>query len=110
MIDLKAKPFHLDDEGIKWVEQTLGSLDLPGKVGQLFCPIGFTDDKAQLALLTQGIKIGGIMFRPGPGEMVQETHRYLQDTSDIPLLIAANLEAGGMALLQRGHSSASSCR
>ncbi|WP_340003973.1 glycoside hydrolase family 3 N-terminal domain-containing protein [Paenibacillus sp. FSL K6-0276] len=95
MVDLKAKPFHLDDEGIKWVEQTLASLDLAGKVGQLFCPIGFTDDKAQLALLTQGIKIGGIMFRPGPGEMVQETHRYLQDTSDIPLLIAANLEAGG---------------
>lgn len=95
MIDLKAKPFHLDDEGIEWVEQTLASLDLASKVGQLFCPIGFTDDKEQLALLTKGIKIGGIMYRPGPGETVQETHRYLQDSSDIPLLIAANLEAGG---------------
>ncbi|GGA13224.1 glycosyl hydrolase [Paenibacillus marchantiophytorum] len=95
MINLKAQPFHLNDEEIKWVTQTLASMDVATKVGQLFCPIGFTDDKEQLALLTQGIKIGGIMFRPGPGESVQETHRYLQETSDIPLLIAANLEAGG---------------
>lgn len=95
MIDLKVKPFYLDDEGIEWVKQTLASLDLVSKVGQLFCPIGFTDDKEQLTFLTKGIKIGGIMYRPGPGEAVQETHRYLQDSSDIPLLIAANLEAGG---------------
>ncbi|NOU73836.1 glycoside hydrolase family 3 protein [Paenibacillus sp. LMG 31458] len=95
MIDLKAKPFHLNEEGIQWVADTLASMDLVTKVGQLFCPIGFTDEKEHLAQLTKGVKIGGIMYRPGPGDKVQETHRYLQETSDIPLLIAANLEAGG---------------
>lgn len=95
MVNLKAKPFNLNDQDVDWVQETLAAMDLPTKVGQLFCPIGFTDDKTQLEHLTKKVKIGGIMYRPGPGAMVQETHRFLQDNSDIPLLIAANLEAGG---------------
>lgn len=95
MVDLHAKPFHLDDNGIGWVKDTLAAMDLAAKVGQLFCPIGFTEDKEHLAKLTQKMRVGGMMYRPGPGEKVQETHRYLQETSEIPLLIAANLEAGG---------------
>ena len=38
-LDLKAKPFYLNDEDIKWVEETLSELmDLNEKIGQLFCP------------------------------------------------------------------------
>ncbi|MGL5315326.1 MAG: glycoside hydrolase family 3 protein, partial [Peptostreptococcaceae bacterium] len=35
-IDLKAKPFYLSDEDIKWVEDTLASLTLDEKIGQVF--------------------------------------------------------------------------
>lgn len=33
MIDLKAKPFNLTDEDIKWVKDTLGNLSLDEKIG-----------------------------------------------------------------------------
>ena len=36
MVNLREKPFYLDDEGIKWVEDTIASMTLDEKVGQLF--------------------------------------------------------------------------
>ena len=95
MLDLKIKPFYLNDNDIKWVNDTLANMDLPTKIGQLFCTIGMTDDEGILMQLLQGIKPGGIMFRAGKGSDVQKTHRFLQNNSEVPLLIAANLEAGG---------------
>ena len=35
-INLKAKPFYLSDEDIKWVENTLANLTLDEKIGQVF--------------------------------------------------------------------------
>ena len=35
-INLKAKPFYLSDEDIKWVEETLANLTLDEKIGQVF--------------------------------------------------------------------------
>lgn len=102
MIDLKAKPFYLKDEDIKWVEETLKAMNLKEKVGQLFCPIGMTDNKEHLKALIENVKPAGIMYRPDEGSKVQETHRFLQETSTIPLLIAANLEAGGNGIASDG--------
>ena len=48
MINLREKPFYLNDEDIKWVEETLDSMDLNEKIGQLFCPVGSTDDEDEL--------------------------------------------------------------
>lgn len=36
MVDLKANPFNLNDEQIKWVEDTYNSMSLDEKIGQLF--------------------------------------------------------------------------
>ena len=33
MIDLRANPFFLDDEGIRWVSETLASMTLEEKAG-----------------------------------------------------------------------------
>ena len=36
MVDLKANPFYLSDEAIRWVEETIAGMTLDEKVGQLF--------------------------------------------------------------------------
>ena len=36
MIDLKAKPFSLHDDQIAWVKNTLASMSIEEKIGQLF--------------------------------------------------------------------------
>lgn len=35
MVDMKANPFYLSDEGCKWVEETIAGMTLEEKIGQL---------------------------------------------------------------------------
>ena len=102
MINLKNKPFYLKEQDIEWVEETLNSMDLKEKIGQLFCTVGVTDNKEQLKTFLNKVKPGGIMYRPDKGEKIQEIHRFLQDNSKIPLLISANLESGGNGIATEG--------
>ena len=102
MINLKANPFYLDDVQIKWVEETLASMTLEEKAGQVFCPMGFTDDPGALAHMVRDIGVGGMMYRMGPAGYIQNTHRTIQDLAKIPLLLAANTEAGGNGLAVEG--------
>ena len=48
MIDIKAAPFNLDDEGVKWVEETKQNMTLEEKIGQLMIPIGYSADPGYL--------------------------------------------------------------
>lgn len=93
-MDLKRKPFYLDDTAIEWVNNTLNELTEDEKIGQLFFPIGFLTEKEYLNHL-RSLGIGGLFFRPGVAEEVQQTYEYMQRTSKVPLLTAANLEDGG---------------
>ena len=102
MIDLKAKPFSLDDEGIQWVNETLASMTFEEKAGQVFCPVGLSGEEGLLRSMVCDIGIGGIMYRPGPKAVIQETHRRIQSMAKIPLLLAANTEAGGSGLSFEG--------
>ena len=102
MIDLKANPFFLSDEDIHWVEDTLASMTLEEKVGQVFCPLGMGDDEEMLRGIICGLGVGGMMYRPGPKAAIQETHRRIQNMAKIPLLLAANTEAGGSGLSFEG--------
>ena len=43
-MDLKSKPFYLNDSDIKWVETTLADMTEEEKIAQLFCLITDTDD------------------------------------------------------------------
>ncbi|MBT2654044.1 glycoside hydrolase family 3 protein [Bacillus sp. ISL-18] len=99
---LKSNPFFLSDKDIEWVEETLQSMTLHEKVGQLFCPIGSSDKKQELEVFINEYHPGGIMYRPDTGAKIQETHRSLQELSPIPLLISANLEAGGNGIATDG--------
>ncbi|MGB4658759.1 MAG: glycoside hydrolase family 3 N-terminal domain-containing protein [Mobilitalea sp.] len=102
MINLKASPFYLTDDDIKWVEDSYSSMSLEEKIGQLFCPIVFTSDETELKQLVEKKQIGGVLYREGQGEEIQNSHRYLQKYSKIPLLTAANLEMGGTGSATEG--------
>lgn len=102
MIDLRANPFFLDDEGIRWVSETLASMTVEEKAGQVFCPLGLAGSEEALRGTICGIGVGGIMYRPGPKAAIQETHRRIQEMAKIPLLLAANTEAGGSGLSFEG--------
>lgn len=95
MIKYTENPFYLNEEQIAWVEQTYNSMTIDEKLGQLFAPIVFTKDEAELRELAEHTHMGGMLYREGPGEELQESHRILQDASKIPLLVASNLEYGG---------------
>ena len=94
-IDLQAKPFALDEAQIQWVEETLAGMTLDEKIGQLFCPIALGPEPGQLDTVLDTLHPGGMLFRAMDAKTIQDAQRYLQQKSRIPLLLAANLEAGG---------------
>ena len=71
------------------------------KIGQLFVPIGYSGSRISRSGHAAH-HIGGIMYRCGKAEEMQQTHRYLQENSKIPLLIGANLEDGGCGIAVDG--------
>lgn len=99
---LKGNPFYLSEEDIYWVERTLEEMTLKAKVGQLFCMHGISGNKEMLDRLMEEIQPGGFMFRPEGKESIAEAHRYLQERSSVPLLLAANLENGGSGITTDG--------
>ncbi len=102
MMNLKGNPFYLTDEDIDWVFVTLSSMTVQEKLGQLFCLHGMHKDKELLKETINTFQPGGFMFRPDKGETIQDVHRFLQEQSAIPLLLAANLESGGKGIALDG--------
>ncbi|MBR0160249.1 MAG: glycoside hydrolase family 3 protein [Oscillospiraceae bacterium] len=102
MINLRANPFFLDDESIAWVNDTISTMTLEEKAGQVFCALGLGDNEDMLRGMVCGIGVGGMMYRPGSKAVIQETHRKIQNMAKIPLLLAANTEAGGSGLSFEG--------
>lgn len=95
MVNLKAKPYNLDDAGVKWVKDTIASMTIEEKIGQLFINMGASRDKEYLTGVLNNYHIGGVRYNPGKADEVYEQNKILQENSKIPLLIAANTEAGG---------------
>ena len=102
MIDLKANPFFLDNEAIRWVEETRAAMSTDEKLEQLFFPIGYSANEGYLQYELLNRHPGGIMFRTGATEELFSAYSYLQTHTRIPLLLAANLEAGGDGIVAEG--------
>ncbi len=105
MIDFdifKGNPFYLRDKDIAWVRGTLENMSVEEKTGQLFFLIAYEPDKEYIKKLTENIRAGGVMCRVMAREKVVETVTLLQSDSKIPMLIAANLEAGGNGICSDG--------
>ena len=94
-VDLKAKPYYLSDEDIKWVTDTITGMTIEEKIGQLFVNMGSSRTEEYLTDMLNNYHIGAVRYNPGTAEEVYEQNKILQENSKIPLLIAANTEAGG---------------
>ena len=102
MVDLKAKPFNLDDKKIKWVDDMINSMTLDEKVGQLFINLTLRRDEKTLDELVNKYHIGGVRWQGGTLSEVYEQNRFFQEHSKVPVLIAANCEAGGNGAVSEG--------
>ena len=95
-MDLRAKPFYLSDEDIAWVEDTLASMTLEEKVGQMFivrCPEQGAAEKAA------EYHLGGyILFRENFEEktpvQAAEMVRACQAAAALPMLVGVDEEGG----------------
>ncbi len=95
MVNLKAKPFNLDDAGVKWVKETISNMTIEEKIGQLFVNMGASRDEEYLKGMLDTYHIGAVRYNPATAEQVYDQNKILQENSKIPLLIAANTEGGG---------------
>lgn len=95
MIDLKAKPFYLSDEDIAWVEATRDSLSLDEKLGQLFIDMLWQDEDEEIRHRNEAYGTGGYRYGNMNAQKLLHQNTVIQQTSKIPALIAANIEAGG---------------
>ncbi|QWW19999.1 hypothetical protein I6B53_02485 [Schaalia sp. 19OD2882] len=94
-MDLSAPPFNLAPEDIDWVNDTIASMSDEEKIGQLFVNMGSKRTEEYLTGILDRFHIGAVRYNPGIAEEVWEQNHILQTSSKIPLLIAANTEAGG---------------
>ena len=95
MVDLKAKPYCLPDEDVRWVEETIAGMTPEEKVGQLFFQLTASQDENYLRELMEKYHLGGCRYNPMPGAAVQQQNRTLQKYAKVPVFIACNTEAGG---------------
>ena len=95
MVNLKAKPYCLDDEQIKWVNDTIASMSDEEKVGQLFFQLTAGIDEEYLKTLVQKYHVGGCRYNNMPGQVVKMQNATLQKHAKVPVFIACNTETGG---------------
>ncbi len=95
MVDLKAKPYYLSDEDIRWVEETIAGMTDEEKVGQLFFQLTAGVDEEYLKTLMEKYHLGGCRYNHMPAAAVQMQNRTLQKYAKVPVIIACNTENGG---------------
>lgn len=105
MVDLRQKPYYLNDEQVKWVEDTINSMSMEEKIGQLFVNMVANADERKpenIKAVIDTYHPGAIRYHNAPKEELWEMSKNLQDASRIPLLIASNCEMGGNGGVNEG--------
>ena len=95
MVDLRAKPYFLNDEDIAWVENTIASMSDEEKVGQLFWQLTAGNSEEYLAELMTKYHLGGCRYNGMPGQVLLNQNRTFQKYAKVPVFIACNPEKGG---------------
>ena len=98
----EAAPNSADD----WVEETLASMSVREKAAQMVMPwipggpIERRADRERIERLVREHRVGGFIVGRGDGAATERTLARLQQLSDVPLLIGADVERGaGMRLV-----------
>ena len=102
MVDLRAKPYNLNDADISWVESTIASMTAEEKVGQLFWQLTASTEETYLKELMEKYHLGGCRYNGMPGAKVLAQNRILQKYAKIPVFIACNPEQGGTGVCPDG--------
>lgn len=108
LVDLRKKPYCLNEEQIAWVENTLAHLTDEEKIGQLFVNLfffggdAFSGNNLSNQELMNRYHIGGARYMNGSPEQVQGLINELQSYSKVPLLVAANCDSGGDGAVKGG--------
>lgn len=116
-VDLTASPYHLNNNQIAWVEETLGKLTDEEKIGQLFFNLFsleggkkfFDADLTNKDILGR-YHIGGARYEGGNKEEVQNLLNDLQRHTKVPVLVAANCDSGGNGACKDGTYIASAAQ
>lgn len=107
MVRLDENPFFLDEEQQKWVKNTLAEMTTEEKIGQIFCETIWNCSEEEENIAFNGILPGGIMFRGGSEDEIQNYVRRMSKRSKVPLLFSGNFETGGNGVLTEGTFMAS---
>lgn len=117
LVDLTKKPYSLNEEQIKWVEETLTKMTDEEKIGQLFFNLfhlekgaKFTTNELTNEEIIKKYHIGGARYQGGSAKVVQELLNSLQSYTKIPLLVAANCDSGGNGACSDGTYIASAAQ
>lgn len=102
MIDLKAKPFYLDDEDIRWVEETKKGLTQDEKIGQLFMDMLWNNTDEEIKERIEKYNMSGFRYSNQPADGLYHQNEVVQKNSKVPALIAANVESGGNGAVEGG--------
>lgn len=101
-VDLRAKPYSLGEDDIRWVDDTIAAMTLEEKVGQLFVHLCVQRDDGELGAIIERYHVGGVRYINAPAKVVRSRNGYMQSLSKVPLLIAADITAGGNACCSEG--------
>jgi len=104
MVDLRANPFFLDDEGIKWVEKTLAAMTEHEKICQLFAdPLQLMKaDEAADFLIKNPLSASPLRAGILGNDVAQDIITEVQNKSKIPVLFVGNCESGGNGCARGG--------
>lgn len=102
MVDLRAKPFYLNDEQIAWVEETYASMDTLEKVQQLFVQMNLDRREESIKTKVETHRQGGLRWQGGDAKANLLQNMTFQKYSKIPLLIAGNCDDGGNGIASNG--------
>lgn len=104
-VDLKAKPFDLNDGQIAWVKETIEKMTFDEKVGQLFLFMspGAEPASERIDMMEKiGLRPCGLLLRGDSSKNIRAKIAEFQNFYPIPLFIAGDLERGASNMIEDG--------
>ena len=86
-INLKAKPFYLSDEDIKWVENTLANLTLDEKIGQVFVDMLWNNTEEEVVERIQKYGMGGFRYNNMSPADLYKQNKVIQETAPLAPIV-----------------------